>query len=390
MNNQGGRKAILIREINTKRQFYELRSHWNQILNRSVENSIFLTWEKMEPLVRRMGMKNSLKILYATECDRVVAIAPFRKTRRSLTGKLGYDIIEPLANGNTDYAGIILGEQEKQSLCQFLSYLFGQKDWDLFYFPDLPETSQTLELLKSVHESLPGFEIEKGWICPYVEIPDSKEKLLANLSPKFRRELKRRLCKLEREKGRVELKYYSELGSLKQAMEILFKLHQKRWKLRGEAGVFERQEARDISMQTAMLFAERNWLRMYFLTVNAEPVAADLSLEYGGKMYGHLCGFDPDYSKYGVGNLLQLKVFEECIAKGISEYDFMQGAEPYKFNWTTKFRQSMNVRFVNRKTASSLISLLLRDLYMSEYIPKAFRGLVGYWCMLQNGHESKA
>ena len=326
--------------------------------------------------MNRIGMRTSLKILYATEGDRVVAIAPFRKTRRGLAGKFGYDVIEPLAKGNTDYSGIIIGEQDKESLFQLLSYLFNQKDWDLFYFPDFPESSPVLELLNKVHESLPGFRIEKGWICPYLEIPESKEKLLAKLNPTFRRGLRRQLRKLKREQGRVELKYHYELGSLEQAMELLFRLHQKRWKQKGEAGVFESQEARDISMETSKLFYERNWLRLYFLTVNDKPVAANLSLEYGKKMYGHLVGFDPDYSRYGVGCLLQLKVLEECIAGGISEYDFMQGAEPYKFNWTSKCRQSKNVRFVNKKLSSNIINLLLKDLRRPTFIPKIFIALI--------------
>jgi CelD/BcsL family acetyltransferase involved in cellulose biosynthesis len=330
----------------------------------------------MEPLVSRIGMRTSLKILCATEGDRFVAIAPFRKTRRSLIGKFGYDIIEPLARGNTDYSGIIIDEQHKHSLFQLLSYLFNQKNWDLFYFPDLHESSQVLELLKSVHESLPEFEIEKGWVCPYLDIPDSREKLLANLNPTFRRSLRRQLRKLKREQGQVELKYHYESGSLEQAMEILFRLHQKRWKLKGEAGVFESQEARDISMQTAKLFDQKNWLRLYFLTVNDKPVAANLSLEYKKKMYGHLVGFDPDYSRYGVGCLLQLKVLEDCIVKGISEYDFMQGAEPYKFNWTTKYRQSRNVRFINKKLSSNPINLLIKNFHMPTLIPKMLKALV--------------
>jgi CelD/BcsL family acetyltransferase involved in cellulose biosynthesis len=330
----------------------------------------------MEPLVSRIGMRTSLKILCATEGDRFVAIAPFRKTRRSLIGKFGYDIIEPLARGNTDYSGIIIDEQHKHSLFQLLSYLFNQKNWDLFYFPDLHESSQVLELLKSVHESLPEFEIEKGWVCPYLDIPDSREKLLANLNPTFRRGLRRQIRKLKREEGRVELKYHYESGSLEQAMEILFRLHQKRWKLKGEAGVFESQEARDISMQTAKLFDQKNWLRLYFLTVNDKPVAANLSLEYKKKMYGHLVGFDPDYSRYGVGCLLQLKVLEECIAGGISEYDFMQGAEPYKFNWTSKYRQSRNVRFINKKLSSNPINLLIKNFHMPTLIPKMLKALV--------------
>jgi hypothetical protein len=86
-----------------------------------------------------MGTRTSLKILCATEGDRVVAIAPFRKTRRSIIGRLGYDVIEPLAKGNTDYSGIIKDEQEKQSLRHLLSYLLDQKDWHIFYFQICPK-----------------------------------------------------------------------------------------------------------------------------------------------------------------------------------------------------------------------------------------------------------
>ena len=58
---------------------------------------------------------------------------------------------------------------------------------------------------------------------------------------------------------------------------------------------FGNNKAREITMQTIKFFAERDWLRLHFLTVNNRPVATSLDLEYGGKMYGHLCGFDPDY-----------------------------------------------------------------------------------------------
>jgi CelD/BcsL family acetyltransferase involved in cellulose biosynthesis len=164
---------------------------------------------------------------------------------------------------------------------------------------------------------------------------------------------------LEREHGRVELKDYQQLGSLEEAMSILFKLHQKRWNMKGKAGVFCKEEARYIVMETAKLFEEKNWLRLNFLAVDGKPVAANYDLEYGGIIYGHLCGFDPDYSKYSVGNLLLWKVLQMCIEKGVSEYDFMQGDEHYKYDWTDKHRQNKTVIFVNTTLHSMTVSLIL-------------------------------
>jgi hypothetical protein len=296
-----------------------------------------------------------------------VGIAPFRRTLRSLSGNLRYSIIEPVTNGNTDYSGIIMAGNEKECMSKIFAYLFAQKDWDIFLLPDLPQGSPTLELVKSSRGDLPRFSISEGWICPYITIPDSKEKLLMGLSRRFRRGLQRSLRKLEREHGRVELKRYCELDSLEEGLDVLFSLHQKRWTLRGETGVFDKQEMRSIVLQTAKLFAEKNWARLYFLTVNNRIVAAEYALEYGGRMYGHLCGFDPGFSKYSVGNLLLWKVLDDCVEKGISEFDFMQGNEAYKFDWTNKYRRSMNVRFVNDRFSSKLMSLIVDATGMLEF-----------------------
>jgi hypothetical protein len=343
-----------------------MRNLWEITLNRSVEKSIFLTWEKMAPSVNQLKDQSALRILYAIDNDNLVGVAPFRRTLRS-AGFLRYSMIEPVTNGNTDYAGIIIAGQEKECLYQFLAYLFQQKDWDLFQLPNLPQGSQTLELLRSVSQDLPRFRIRKGVVCPYVTIPDTKEKLIVGLNPKFRRELERRLRKLERERGKVELKNYLQFGSLEEAMGILFRLHQKRWILKGEAGVFHSEEARNMVMETAKLFEEKDWLRLNFLTVNGKPVAANYDLEYAGRMYGHLCGFDPDYSKYSVGNLLLLKVLEMCVEKRISEYDFMQGDDCYKYDWTKKQRQNITVSFSNNKLHSKIVSFFVDAISMSKF-----------------------
>lgn len=234
--------------------------------------------------------------------------------------------------------------------------MFSQKDWDFIYLQDLPQTSQILELVKN-SKDIPRFEVEKGVICPYIAIPDSKEKLLSSLNRKLQKKLRNSLCRLETDQGEVQLKHYYELASLEQAMEIFFELHQKRWASKGQLGMFPNQRLRNITLQTAKYFAEKDWLRLYFLTVKNKPVAVELNLEYEGKMYCHLKGFDPDFYKYRVGSLLTLKVLEECIEKGISEYDFMQGDEAYKFDWTNKFRRNMNVKWVNKKLSSNLISV---------------------------------
>jgi CelD/BcsL family acetyltransferase involved in cellulose biosynthesis len=90
----------------------------------------------------------------------------------------------------------------------------------------------------------------------------------------------------------------------------------------------------------------------------------------------HLKGFDIDYYKYRVGSLLTLKVLEKCIEEGISEYDFMQGDEAYKFDWTNEFRQSINLKWVNEKLSSRVLNSGLRVLEKSRVNQVIFKYLV--------------
>jgi hypothetical protein len=137
-----------------------MRYLWEKTLSRSVENNIFLTWEKTAPSVNQLKDENSLRVLCATDENGVIGFAPFRKSQKSIRF-FHYTTIEPVTNGNTDYTGIIIARQEKECLNQFLTYLFEQKDWDIFLLPNLPQGSQTLRLLKSASRNLPASQVGK-------------------------------------------------------------------------------------------------------------------------------------------------------------------------------------------------------------------------------------
>jgi hypothetical protein len=56
VQNQGGDKTLQISEINTKRQFYEMKSYWNKTLNKSIEkNGTLVNYHRREILSRSCG-----------------------------------------------------------------------------------------------------------------------------------------------------------------------------------------------------------------------------------------------------------------------------------------------------------------------------------------------
>ena len=333
-----------------------MKDIWNKVLDKSRDNNVFLTWENMMNNIGLFEKEVKLRILCVMDESKIVSIAPFKQSNYSMSKLLSYKVVEPLTCRTSDYTGLILAEKELACLRLVLKYLFEHKDWDFIYLYDVPETSIIFDLLPKVKQDF-KFEITQGKICPYVLLPNSCDELMQKLSRKFRKNLRRSLRKLQEDCGKVELKEYTEIGSLEETTKIFFNLHQKRWKKKGKSGVFFSQEVCDRTLNSARLFAQKGWLSLYFLTVNDKPIAAQYDLEYNQKMHYWLGGFDPAYSSYSVGSLIVLKVLEDCIGKRIKEYDFMKGDEQYKFNWSREFRRNLNIRFVNDKPTSKLYNL---------------------------------
>ena len=346
-------------EINRIDKFFELKHEWNEVLNKSRDNNIFLTWEYLSTYWTHFGKDKKLKILYITNNNEIIAIAPLRQSRYGYSGPLGYDVIEPLGYRGlmpegADYTGLIFTEREAYCLELFLHYLVEHDSWRFIYMYDIPETSIITDLLPNLSKDTPRFDINKGVACPYISIPNSIEIFMKELNSNFRKNLRRSKRNLEKDHPKVELKKYDEFGSVEEAMKIFFNLHQERWTSKDMLGVFNTQKVRDFYINIAKLFAEKGWLALYFLTVSGEPIATQYCYEYQKKMYYILGGFDPIYSSYSVGHLMLLKIIEKCIEKKIGEYDLLKGGESYKFRYTTTYRTNVGIKFINRNTTSNI------------------------------------
>jgi CelD/BcsL family acetyltransferase involved in cellulose biosynthesis len=359
---KGFATKLEVNEVNTIDGFFGLQECWNKILERSKDNSATLTWEHIFVSAKNLGKNQELRILYVTEShtNRIIAIAPLRKSHYKMR-VIRYSVIEPLDYGSaTDYTGIILTEKELECIQAIQKYLYLKNDWDFLNLENIPETSTIISSIRSQEGLIPGIQINDDEICPYMEIPDSMDKFLSSLKTNHRRGLRRCLRQLENEHGKVELKEYHELGSLDETMQLFFDLHQKRWKSQGRLGAFNSSKIRCIFLERARLFAMKNWLGLYFLTVNDKPVAAIYALKYNKKISSCASGFDTDYYPYSISNLLLIKIIERGIEQGFNEFDFMKGGEPYKLKWTKKYRQNFSLSLTNKRVSSQLIKLAIK------------------------------
>ena len=78
---------------------------------------------------------------------------------------------------------------------------------------------------------------------------------------------------------------------------------------------------------------ERGWLRLYQMLVEDRVIATLLTLHWRGVAATWLLGWNPEFAKWNVSELLFLHSMREASREGLHTYDFVRGNEPYKFRF---------------------------------------------------------
>jgi CelD/BcsL family acetyltransferase involved in cellulose biosynthesis len=320
---------------------------------------VFSTWEWLSTWWSHFGKARRLIILSVESENEILFIAPLVYSQQHFLGFGKLKKISFAGSPEADYASFILKEKNPKFLELIFDYLNTYIDWDYLQLKDVPEYSATLNLILKMQlkRQYKKLDIKQSISCPFISLPDSMNAYLKSLSRGMRKNLKRYSQKLGK-KHKVELKNYNEIGSIKEAMNIFFRLHQMRWKFKGELGAFNESIIRDFHIDLAERFAEKGWLKLNFLTMNDEPIAARYGFEYGQKVYSYLSGWNPKYSQYRIGSLTLMYEIQKSIQKRLKEYDLGRGDEAYKRLWTTKARKNYTITFVKKRLLPQIYLLL--------------------------------
>ena len=352
---------LKLRVIEDFGEFEGLSGIWNNVLQRSHDNDIFSTWEWLWCWWKHFGKSRDLRLMIAEEDGRIVGFAPFMVSSYSFKhlGKLRR--VEFVGFPHADYNNFLLMKKEIECVRLFLYGLMEYSDWNLLDLRDIREGSASAESLRKLCDGGdPALKLRDGTLCLYIKLPSSVDDYVKGLSRNMRRNLRKRMRKL-RESYKVGFKTQRDFSSVGKAMEMFFKLHQERWRSRGELGAFSSKDFRNFHTDVAKLFDRKGWLDLHFLTANDEPVAAAYTFDYGSKKYGYLTGFDPEFGRYSVGNLLKMHLVEECVKKGFTEYDLTRGFEPYKADWATGVRKNFVVRLARKGLFAKMYSWALEN-----------------------------
>jgi CelD/BcsL family acetyltransferase involved in cellulose biosynthesis len=330
---------MIVDRVEGTNGFANLREEWNRLVESSRANCVFLTHEWLFTWWKHLACGCALSILTVREGGRLVGIFPLvlrgpqysRMIPRSLeflgSGVIGSDYLDVIASPAAE-------QEVNQAFGNHLSHL-----GEVLHLSALRRGSSIVEGL-SVQLEKHGWRVKEEQInvCPHIDLRgQSWEGFLSSLGSSQRYNFNRRLRSLQKNFELTVENVHAPEGA-DSALETVIELHRKRWSSRAESEAFQDNATIAFHREFVQLAAARGWLRILVMRLNGEAVAALYGFRYGETFYFYQSGFNPAWSRNSVGLVLMGLAIKGAIEEGASEYDFLHGAEEYKFHWTPQTR----------------------------------------------------
>ena len=310
----------------TEAGFEELWAEWETLLTQRGHQAVFFTptWHRV--WWQEMATEgDKLNLIAIRDGQTPVGIAPLMRSGGALSFL-----------GDTDLCDfhdfIIAPGREPEFFSALLEHLDSQP-WERLDLLSIAEHSPTLAHLPPLaREHGYVVEVNREDVAPGLALPESWDSYLMSLSRKDRHELRRKFRRLD---SQASYKSYSLNGtsSLGSALDDFFELMRRS---RQDKAIFLSQERERFFRRMTEEVARIGVLKLFFLELSGERVAAALCFDMGNALLLYNSGYDPDYSKLSVGLLLKALCLKEAIEDGKEYLDFLRGKEPYKYDLGAK------------------------------------------------------
>lgn len=295
--------------ITTAEELAAFEPEWLALCRRTPATTPFQTPMWLLPWWRHFG-SNDLAVIATAEA--IAALYIVREDDESLGMFLG--------TGNSDYLDVV---GDAAAVIDELAGLDCQM-WDL---QQLRPSSTMLSVAPPAGWTDSVDDQDRCPILPLDDIPTSTH---------FRKKIRyyrRALARLG--DVREEL---ATATNLDEQLEALFTLHAARWQQRGLPGVLADDVVQQFTRDAARRMLDAGALRMYATRVADRIVAVFYGFAFGDTVYYYLSGYDPALEKLSIGTLLVAHAVDEAVRDGAATFDFLRGAEEYKYAWGAKDR----------------------------------------------------
>lgn len=233
----------------------------------------------------------------------------------------------------------LLAENPPEAARAFLGALMQQSDWDVLRLIDVPQGGAAEALLDAAGSA--GLKSGRwpSMNSPYIDLPSTWNAMEKTLSRHFRANMRRRRRRLS-DKGTISLDLCesSDAAALAARLDEGLKLEASGWKGRGGTAISQAVDTLGFYTALARQAESEGRLRLRFLRLDGKAIAFHFALQDGARYLLLKPTYDEDHGEVGPGHLLMEQVLQDCIARGLQEFDFLGPGMPWKSDWSRTAR----------------------------------------------------
>lgn len=310
--------------LNTTAALESLRTEWERLWRRA-RATPFQSPAWLLPWWKHVGCGQlaSLAVRDADEGE-LAGFAPlyiFRDDR-------GLRHLFPLGIATTDRIDALAVPGRENEVAQaIVEHVAGIRDeWDVLEWPQLPQDAVLLRCRWPAAWRVSSRRCEANPVLPLpARLPGSVAKNLAYCRRRVARE----------RAPRIEMADASNTHAL---LDALAALHAKRWARRDMPGVLREPGVLAWHHEAVPQLLAQGLLRLLGLRFEERIVGVVFALADAAglphrRWYSYIGGFDPEFAAYSPGTLLTGHAIEAATAEGAGAFDFLRGAESYKYRW---------------------------------------------------------
>jgi len=320
-------------------EFREMRDEWERLFVNNPRHSPFLAWGWVNAWIRHLAQPHRLRILVLrnqdNELQMVIPLLAHHSSagnrNRQLTNLCGYGpecsdhlgFLRLPAYDNTlhelSFAGITqcLGENSRIRLNS------------LDDFQSFPKSLQ-----RTFESHGRKVRLIDTNVCPMVELPTTWENFLLTLSRNFRSQIRRQYKRaMQGDNLVIRSIDPGNPGDVEEFAIRLIQLNRSRMSETGRQSSLEDERFRAFLTEAIAYMAPNGTAWLDVLEDKNGIVGAAVNLVHGKFVYYYMGGFEDKLTKSGPGNVLFVHIIKRAIDQGYTVYDFLRGAESYKYRW---------------------------------------------------------
>lgn len=346
--NEGNALPVKIEAIDSSSVFETLHAEWNDLVQRSVSNTIFSTWEWHKHWWDAYHPGTLWIITIRSDEGVLLGIASWFLEHDAERGRV---VRHVGCEDVTDYLDVIFDKSQLEACYSSLAdYLVAHRDrFDVLDLCNIPEGSPTCEHFTEMLSGH-GFEVKTNRqdVCPVIQLPDNWDAYLDDiLDKKQRHEIRRKLRRAEGQKQMGGLEWYIVDAShnIDEEIDHFLQLMAASHPEKAEFLTDDQHVQFFRSIIPAAL--EQGWLQLNFLKVNDQHAAAYLNFDYGDSILVYNSGLDPQrFASLSPGIVLLSYNIQHAIELGRSTFDFLRGDENYKYRMGAQDTSIYNLKAI--------------------------------------------